>query len=163
MIETIEDWRWLLYALLAAAAVSDIRSLKIPNALPIAIAASSALILFAGGAAPVDYGTAAFSGLIGLGVGYAFYAFGLMGAGDGKLFAAAATWFSAGTLLPVSLFVSLAGVALALALLAIRTMRGLRTADSVGAPLKSALRTPVPYGVAIAFGFVAAAQQSLAG
>lgn len=163
MIEAVEDWRWLLYALLLAAAFSDIRSLKIPNALPVLIAASSAVILFAGKAAPADYGTAALSGLIGLGVGYAFYAFGLMGAGDGKLFAAAATWFTAGALLPISLFVSLAGVAVALGLLLVRTLRGLSASDRAGGALKSALRTPVPYGVAIALGFVAAAQQSVAG
>ncbi|MEK7266525.1 MAG: prepilin peptidase [Pseudomonadota bacterium] len=163
MIETVENWRWLLYALLVAAAFSDIRSLKIPNALPVLIAASSALALFAGKAAAVDYQTAALSGLIGLGVGYAFYAFGLMGAGDGKLFAAAATWFTAGALLPVSLLVSLAGVALALGLLLVRTLRGWSAEGRSDQSLKSALKTPVPYGVAIALGFVAAAQQMAAG
>lgn len=163
MIETVENWRWILFALLAAAALSDIRSLRIPNAIPVGIALSAALALFISKAPPADYATAASSGLIGLCVGYAFYALGLMGAGDGKLFAAAATWFTAGALLAASLWVSLAGVAVALAMLAVRTLRKLNSSERIGAVVKSALKTPVPYGVAIALGFVAAAQQSIAG
>lgn len=163
MIEIVENWRWLLYALLAAAAASDMRSLRIPNALPVAIALSAAIVLFIGKASPADYVTAASSGLIGLGVGYAFYALGLMGAGDGKLFAAAATWFTAGALLFAGLWVSLAGVAVALAMLAVRTLRNMSSSERVSAAVKGALKTPVPYGVAIALGFIAAAQQSVAG
>ncbi|OFX00211.1 MAG: hypothetical protein A3E78_06445 [Alphaproteobacteria bacterium RIFCSPHIGHO2_12_FULL_63_12] len=163
MIETVENWRWLLYALLAAAAFSDLRSLKIPNALPVLIALSAAAVLFIGKAAPSDYAAAAASGLIGLGVGYALYAVGLMGAGDGKLFAAASTWFTASALLVAGLFVSLAGVVLALVMLGARLIRGTSAAERIGATVKSALKTPVPYGVAIALGFVATAQQSVAG
>jgi len=163
VIESIENWRWLLFAMLAAAALSDVRSLKIPNAFPLIIAASSALILLVSGAPASDFGAAALSGLIGLGVGYIFYALGLMGAGDGKLFAAAATWFTTGALLPVSLLVSLAGVAIALILLAARFLRGLNTNVQKGGSLKTAMRTPVPYGVAIALGFIAAGQQLVTG
>ncbi len=162
MIESIEDWRSLLFALLTAAASSDIRALKIPNIVPVGVALSAALALFAAKAPPADYATAASSGLIALGVGYAFYAFKLMGAGDGKLFAAGATWFSTGALLSVGLWVSLTGVALALVMLAVRTLRDISSPNPVGGGLKTALKTPVPYGVAIAIGFIAAAQQSIA-
>lgn len=163
MIESIENWRWLLFALLAAAALSDMLSMKIPNALPVIIASSSALILLASKAPASDFGAAALSGLIGLGVGYGFYALGIMGAGDGKLFAAAATWFTTGALLPVGLLVSLAGVAVALVLLAARYLRGLNANDRNGGAFKAALKTPVPYGVAIALGFFAAGQQLVTG
>lgn len=47
MIESIEDWRSLLFALLTAAASSDIRALKIPNIVPVGVALSAALALFA--------------------------------------------------------------------------------------------------------------------
>lgn len=163
MIETVENWRWLLFALLAAAALSDIRSLRIPNAIPAGIALSAAFVLLVSKASLADYGTAASSGLVGLAVGYAFYSFGLMGAGDGKLFAAAATWFTLGSLLVASLWVSLAGLAVAFALLLVRTLRNRGSSGHMGGAVKSALKTPVPYGLAIALGFVAAAQQSAAG
>jgi Flp pilus assembly protein protease CpaA len=85
-----------------------------------------------------------------------------MGAGDGKLFAAA-TWFTAGALLAAGLWAALAGVAVALAMLTVRALRRMSSSERVGAAVKGALKTPVPYGVAIALGFVAAAQQSVAG
>lgn len=162
MIESVEGWRWILFALLAAAAVSDIRALRIPNILPLAILASLAVALIANGAPIGDYRSAAKSGLIGLAVGYAFFAFGLMGGGDGKLFAASAAWFNAGALLGVSLLVSIAGVVVALAALAARAVAR-RSTTAEGGAVRSALKTKVPYGVAIAIGTIVAAQLPMLG
>lgn len=163
MIESIENWRWLLYLMLVAAALSDLRSFTIPNVIPIGTALATALILFISKAPPSDYSTAAASGLIGLCVGYAFYSFGLMGAGDGKLFAAAATWFATEALLGVGFLVSLAGVCVALVMLAVRTLRNMSAPDPAAGGVKAALKTPIPYGVAIAIGYIAAAQLPIAG
>ena len=157
MIESVEGWRWGLFALLAAAAVGDIRALRIPNALPLAILALLAVALVAHGAPIGDYRSAALSGLIGLAVGYAFFAVGLMGGGDGKLFAASAAWFHAGALLGVSLLVSMAGVLVALAALAVRAV-GRMSTTAHGGGVKAALKTKIPYGVAIAIGVIVAAQ-----
>lgn len=162
MIESVEGWRWGLFALLAAAAVGDIRALRIPNALPLAILALLAVGLVANGAPIGDYRSAALSGLIGLAVGYVFFAVGLMGGGDGKLFAASAAWFPAGALLGVGLLVSIAGVLVAVAALAARAVGRMSTTAQGGA-IKAALKTKVPYGVAIAIGVIVAAHLSSLG
>lgn len=156
MIESAYDWRWVLYALLAAAAASDIRSYRIPNVLPLAVVGALVVAMIFSAAPAEDYAAAAGSGLIGLGVGYAFFRLRLMGGGDGKLFAAAAAWFSAGALLSVGFFVSLAGIAVALAALFARTRRSVGAGAGDGGALKAALKTRVPYGVAIAIGVVIA-------
>lgn len=155
MIESAHDWRWLLYALLVAAAIGDIRSLRIPNIFPLAIVGALIAALLAASAPADAYFKAAISGAIGFSVGYAFFALGLMGGGDGKLFAAAATWFGAGALLSVGLWVSVAGIFVALAALVARS--GSMKAGDAGAA-RPALKTPIPYGVAIAAGVIIAAQ-----
>lgn len=160
MIEGAQDWRWILYALLVVAAIGDIRSLRIPNALPLSIVAALFCILALTSAPAEDFAKAALSGLIGLAVGYGFFAARLMGGGDGKLFAAAATWFTAGALLSVGLWVSIAGIGVALAALAVRTMRAAAQGAGDGPP---PLKTPVPYGVAIAAGVIIAAQTPMIG
>lgn len=163
MIESVHDWRWLLFALLAVAAASDIRALKIPNELSLAIVAAAAVALAANGAPPADFASAAISGLIGLAVGYALFAAGLMGGGDGKLFAAGATWFAPPALLAAGLFTSLAGVVLALAVFAARTLRNARGANPIGASARAAMKGPIPYGVAIAAGYFMATLNLAAG
>ncbi len=157
MIESAHDWRWLLAALLVVAAASDIRSLKIPNFIPIAVVCSLVLAMLADGASAADYVAASKSGLIGLGVGYGFFHFRLMGGGDGKLFAAAAAWFTPSALLAVGFLVSVAGIVVALAALAVRASNTASAPTAPAAAIKSALRTPIPYGVAIALGVTAAA------
>ncbi len=155
MIESAYDWRWALYALLLAAAVGDIRSMRIPNFIPLSIVAALVTALAAASAPADAYAKAAVSGLVGLAIGYGFFALRLMGGGDGKLFAAAATWFTAGALLSVGLWVSISGIAVALAALMVRTLRRASQAEHSG---PSPMKTPIPYGVAIAAGVIIAAQ-----
>ncbi len=152
MIDSVFDWRWMLFVLLGAAAVGDIRSYRIPNIIPVGVIIALVVALVASSAPAEDYAAASASGLIGLGVGYAFFRFGLMGGGDGKLFAAAAAWFNAGALLSVGFFVSLAGIAVALAALAARSLRPATPTTAGGGAMKSLLKTRIPYGVAIAAG-----------
>lgn len=156
MIDSAYDWRFLLYALLVAAAASDLRSMRIPNALPIAVVAALVGALLLAGAPPDAFRDAALSGLIGLFVGYALFRLRLMGGGDGKLFAASAAWFGSGALLAVGFFVSLAGIVVALLALVARSSALAKQPASV----RAALKTPVPYGVAIALGVVIAAEFS---
>lgn len=156
MVETLESWRWLLFVLLGAAALTDIRSFRIPNAIPLAVAVTALILLVIFRAPSDEFVAAAASGLIGLAVGYALFAIGWMGAGDGKLFAAAACWFAPAALLAAGLFVSLAGVAVSLSILGISSLRRMSAAQAQATT--SALKTPVPYGVAIAVGFFLAAQ-----
>lgn len=157
MIESAHEWRWILYALLLVAAVSDIQSMRIPNLIPLAVVGALLAVLLITAAPPEAYMDAALSSLIGLGVGYGFFRLKLMGGGDGKLFAASAAWFSAGALLSVGFFVSLAGIIVALAALAFRSVRP-AAASPIGGRLRAALKAPIPYGVAIAVGVVIASQ-----
>lgn len=163
MIESVCDWRWLLYALLAAAALSDIRTMRIPNALPLGVVGALIVALAANSAPAEDYAAAALSGLIGLGVGYLFFTLRIMGGGDGKLFAATACWFGASALLGLGLWISIAGLFVGLAALAARALRARASSAEGGGSVVSALKAPAPYGVAIALGSVFAAEAPLFG
>lgn len=155
MIDALESGRWLLIALLVAAAVSDARSLKIPNALPVLIALSALALLFINGGALSDFLAAIISGLAGLAVGYVLFLARLVGAGDGKLFASAAMWFPAGVLPGVGLLISIAGLFVGLFLFAVQV---LGKPQGVNGRAAAAMKTRMPYGVPIAVGFAAAAQ-----
>lgn len=127
--------------LFAAAAVTDVASRRIPNALSAGLALLGlvriAVDLAAGGGA----GGAIADVAAALGVfaaAAAAFRFGLFGGGDAKLFAAGALWLGAGGIGPFVLATVLAGGALALAFLVIRLVR--RAAVSL------------PYGIAIAAG-----------
>ena len=152
MIEGTEGFRLLLYALLAGAVAGDIRSFRIPNIIPLLVLGALALALVLSGAPPESWRDAAISGLFGLGAGYLLYRLKMMGGGDGKLIAATAAWFGARSLLGLAFLISLAGIFVALVALVART--------TAGAPggVKAALKTRVPYGVAIALGAMAAAE-----
>jgi prepilin peptidase CpaA len=148
MHEMVGIWRYALYALLLYAAVRDIRAFIIPNFVSIAALAVLAAAFIASGAAPEAWKNAAISGAIALAIGYALFAAGLMGAGDGKLFAATAAWFAPVALLELGFMISVAGCILSVAALAFAALR--RNRDR---PL---LRTKIPYGVAIAAGAIIA-------
>lgn len=155
MIEEAHNWRWALYVALFIAAASDIRTYRIPNWIPLAAASALLVVLIATVAGPSAYLAASQSALIGLGAGYLLFAARVMGAGDGKLFAAASAWFQPSGLLTLALAIALAGAAVSLLLLCFRILR----ARTVGtARLSDALATKVPYGVAISIGAFATAE-----
>jgi len=134
----------LLAILLLVAAVIDVRTFTISNALTLAVALlapfywlSIALPLWPNAAIQLAVGASVFILLAG-----AFYA-GMMGGGDVKLAAALALWFSPAATVKFLVLMSIAGGVVTLAAMAIHRAR------------QKAGRPKIPYGVAIAFGGLA--------
>jgi prepilin peptidase CpaA len=151
----------VLPAILIAAAIWDLASFTIPNVFPAALIVLFAI--FAGIAAFVphglgleDIGWHAAAGGIGLVAGILFFAFGWIGGGDAKLFAAASLWMGWDLLFNYALFASLFGGVLTIGLMVLR-----------GIPLPASLithtwlvkltdkRSGIPYGVALALAALA--------
>jgi prepilin peptidase CpaA len=136
---------------LIAAAISDLRSFRIPNIFPAVL-----ILLFvvvhgiAGFAAPLWENALHF--LLALAVGMGLFSRGWIGGGDAKLYAAAALWFSWTGAIALVFMTTMAGLLLTLTFIAAR-MLGLRK------------NTPkedrrIPYGVAIAAGAILSAMWS---
>jgi prepilin peptidase CpaA len=150
-------------ALTIVAALRDVISFTIPNWISIALAAAFLPAALAMGAAPGQIGLACLIGLGALVVGMGMFAVGWIGGGDAKLFAAAGLWMGLNALLPYLLITALAGGALAVLLLGLRSM-WLRPLTVRGPGWLGRLTTPgenVPYGAAIAVGALAAFPESL--
>ncbi|MEO5611419.1 MAG: prepilin peptidase [Sphingomicrobium sp.] len=134
----------LLAILLVVAAIIDVRTFTISNALNLTVALlapiywlSIALPLWPDVAIQIAAGAGVFVLLAG-----AFYA-GLMGGGDVKLAAALALWFSPGSTFKFLVLMSIAGGVVTLVAMALHRLR------------KRTGRPEIPYGVAIAFGGLA--------
>jgi prepilin peptidase CpaA len=136
-------------ALLAWAAISDVRTRKIPN-----LSVMALLVVFLGWTA-LDFGAATVSSLeaagLALALTVALYAFKIIGAGDSKLFAAAALFMGMGYLPYFALGTALAGGAIAAVSLASNPQRALVILMLRG---KGDAGPGVPYGAAIAAGGV---------
>jgi prepilin peptidase CpaA len=102
-----------LSALLAVACVSDLRSRRIPNRLVLVTAAIG--IVFAVAGTGWIGGLARSGGGLGTGlvIWFPFFAFGMLGAGDVKLFAASATFLGARAAVEGALYTALYGGLLA--------------------------------------------------
>jgi prepilin peptidase CpaA len=134
----------LLAILLVVAAVVDVRTFTISNALNLTVALlaplywlSITLPLWPVTAIQLGVGAGVFSLLAGA------VDAGLMGGGDVKLAAALALWFSPASTLKFLVLMSIAGGVVTLIAIALHRMR------------KSPGRPRIPYGVAIAFGGLA--------
>lgn len=148
---------FLLFAalpgILIAAALWDLASYTIPNFLQIALLATFVLFAVGVGMTPSTIGFHLLAGLLGLAIGFAFFAFGFVGGGDAKLFACAALWFGLRDLVDFALFSAIFGGLLTLGLLSFRRL-----------PLPEVLgeqkwllrlheaRGGIPYGAALAAG-----------
>jgi prepilin peptidase CpaA len=149
-------------ALAIIAAVKDATSFTIPNRLSIALAAvfPAAALAFR---MPIDeIGLHAAVGLAALVLGMAMFALRWIGGGDAKLFAAAALWLGWPAAGPFLLVTSLAGGALAVSLVGLRSI-WLRPLIVGGPAWFVRLAEPgenAPYGVAIAVGALAVFPQS---
>lgn len=102
-----------LSVLLAAACLSDLRARRIPNRLVLVVAAIGIVFALAGegwlgGAARAGGGM-----VTGLAIWFPFFAFGMLGAGDVKLFAASATFLGARAAVEGALYTALYGGLLA--------------------------------------------------
>jgi len=150
-------------ALVVIGAMRDAVSFTIPNWISVALAAAFLPAALLMGAEPAQIGLACLIGLGALVAGMGMFAVGWIGGGDAKLFAAAGLWMGLGGLLPYLLVTALAGGALAVGLLALRSV-WLRPIAARGPGWFGRLATPgenVPYGIAIAFGALAAFPESL--
>lgn len=147
--------RFLLIAAALAgfllAAISDIRSLEIPNWLCGALAVLFLPVAFLAGlgweTVLVDHLAV---GLLVLVLGMGIFALGWMGGGDIKLLAAASIWMGWGMLLPFFFMTALVGGGVALVILLLRTPPGLALLARVPS-LEQSLGPEggLPYGVAI--------------
>jgi len=141
--------------LFATAAVTDTRSRKIPNVLPVGLALLGlarmvAALAAGGGAGAVAADLAAAAAVFAAGA--AAFRFGLLGGGDAKLLAAGTLWLGAAALGPFLLATVLAGGLLAVAFL----LAGLLRRRAPGTAAAS-----LPYGIAIAAGGILASAGAL--
>ncbi|MDB5494639.1 MAG: pilus assembly protein CpaA [Phenylobacterium sp.] len=148
----------LFPALVIVAALRDVTSYTIPNWLSLALLAAFPPAALAMGLPLGALGLHLGVGVIGLVAGMAMFALGWIGGGDAKLFAAAALWLGWPAVATYAAMTGLAGGALALTLLALRSGY-LRPYVVTGPAWFSRLAEPgenVPYGAAIAAGALAA-------
>ena len=148
----------LFAALVIAAAVKDLESFTIPNWISIALALAFAPAALLTGASLGVIGISLAVGLAVLVLAVGMFALGWIGGGDAKLMAAASLWLGLKGLAPFVIYTALAGGALALILLALRSA-WLRPIAHAGPVWARRLATPgeaAPYGVAIAIGALAA-------
>ena len=138
-------------ALLAAAAGWDLVSYTIPNFLPAALIAVFAVFAFAAGFPLGAAGGHVLAGASGLAIGLALFAFGLIGGGDAKLFAAVCLWLGFSDLLEYAVVTSLIGGGLALMLISVRKLPipAMLAGQGWVARLHDA-KAGIPYGVALA-------------
>lgn len=132
--------------LLLSAAISDLRSYTIPNALSGAIVALYFLFLPAFVPLPALAGTVLLAVLPAVALflaGCVAFHFGIMGGGDVKLLSASALWAGPAHLDELLLATALAGGVLAVAFLAVRAFVARRGRSHA---------TILPYAVAIAIG-----------
>ena len=144
-----------LLALLCAAALSDVRSLTIPNRYTLAIALLFPVYLLPVGQL-TDWLTALAVGSSMLALGFLLFARGILGGGDAKLMAAVSLWSGLEHLPEFVILTSLAGGGIALILW---LRERLNRAASISAVMatdvdSSFVKTPMPYGVAIGIGGV---------
>ena len=138
--------------LLLAAAIADIARRRIPNWTVFGLIGVYALALIAGHAPSVWWSGLAAAALVLL-VTYGLYYFDVIGAGDSKLFSAAALFVGLAHLATFSLFTVLVGGLMALAVILVnprRAMRGMTAAGRADGQSRG-----IPYGVAIAGGAIA--------
>ncbi len=140
-------------ALVAVAAIWDVRTLRIPNPIPLAIVALYPAHVVLSAAAP-DWPAALGLAAAVLIVGFVLFSRGLIGGGDVKLLAAVCLWAGPAHTLDLMLITALAGGAMALAVLAGSTGFVEAALRRIGAgALAAALgRRQLPYGLAIAAG-----------
>ncbi len=140
----------LLPALLVYACFSDLFTMTISNRLCLAVAVAFPVFALVVGLPAEMVMWHMLAGFCVLVVAFALFAFGWIGGGDAKLFAAATIWLGFGQMWEYVAISSILGGALTLALLAIR--RHPLPAALVRLPWVSRLhdvKTGVPYGIAL--------------
>ena len=159
MIQFLQTATLLIFpALVILGGTRDLISYRIPNGVSLALIAGFPLASLALGLPLPTAGLCCAVGAAGLVAGMAMFALRWIGGGDAKLFAAAALWLGWPAAMPFLAVTGLAGGALAVGLLAVRSV-WLRPLVAAGPPWLNRLAEPgenVPYGLAIAMGALAA-------
>ena len=137
----------VLAALLAWAAVTDVMKRQIPNASVLAILGLFVLWALAG--APAGLGSGLVAAAIGFAVGFALFLLKVMGAGDVKLFAAAALFIGLAYLPMFALATALAGGLIAVLCVLSRPKRILVMLALRG---RGGHGRDIPYGLPISIG-----------
>ncbi len=150
--------------ILLAAAVSDLKQLKISNKLCIALAALFPLYVLTAPGEIAWLHHAAIAALVFI-IGFALFALRLIGAGDIKMLTAAALWAGPKLIATLLIYTSLAGGLLAIGFAAAALFRAMLKKQQANEGDVPWHKAPVPYGVAIACGGISAlvmlAQSSL--
>lgn len=140
-------------ALLAIAAGFDLATFTIPNLLSLTLAIVFLVFGLAAGLTPGAFSLHLLAGLIALTVGFGLFAFGYIGGGDAKLFAAVALWLGFRDLPAYALAASVLGGFLTLTLIAFRQWPLPAGLARHGWILKLHEKSSgIPYGVALASG-----------
>jgi prepilin peptidase CpaA len=139
--------------LIFSAAISDILRFRIPNRISIALVLLYPAYLLSA-SQPVDWLSAIVVALACLSVGFLLFSMKACGAGDAKLFAAAALWAGPELILPFGLYTTLAGGVMVLFMW---FQHRLARAPSIATVLQTTAdagfsKQPMPYGAAIAVG-----------
>jgi prepilin peptidase CpaA len=137
--------------LMAFAASSDLLTMRISNALVLAIVIAFVVVAIII-QLPLDQALSHLGvAVVVLVVGFSFFAFGWIGGGDAKLAAAAALWIGLGQLLPFLIYAALLGGVLTLAMLVMRRWPLPPRLMSVGwiGRLHDS-KSGIPYGIALA-------------
>jgi prepilin peptidase CpaA len=141
-------------ALVVVAALKDVISFTIPNWISLALIAAFVPAALVSGVSLATVGLCLAVGAGALALGVGMFAAGWIGGGDAKLFAAAALWLGWPSALSFMLTTGLAGGALTLAILSLRS--GWFAPVVAGSPAwvrkLGAEGGDIPYGVAIAVG-----------
>jgi prepilin peptidase CpaA len=141
-------------ALVIVAAVKDLTSYTIPNWISLALLAAFAPAALALGLPLPVVGLHLAVGAVALVLGVVMFALSWIGGGDAKLFATAALWLGWPAGASYGVFTAIAGGALAMGLITLRTS-WLRPYVIAGPAWMTRLAEPdeaVPYGLAIALG-----------
>jgi len=141
----------LFVALLLAAALSDGLRRRIPNWSVLALVGLYAVIAVLG-QAPVGPWSALGAALIAFPITYGLYHFGIMGAGDAKLFTAVALFAGLKWLMALAIITAMFGGILAIGYLMVRPRRALRGLTTAGRAEGTGFG--LPYGIPIALGAV---------
>ena len=159
MIHALQTLLLVIFPVLViVAALRDATSYTIPNWIPLALVAAFPIVALGVGLPLQTIGLQAAIGLAALAVGMGMFAARWIGGGDAKLFAAAALWIGWPATMTFLGLTGLAGGALAVGLLGLRSAY-VRPYMPSGPAWLARLVEPgqnVPYGVAIAVGALAA-------
>lgn len=149
----------LACALLAMLAVSDLRQRRLPNAIVAVFAIMYLAQAWIAGESRIGLLAHVATGIAALVLAAVLFRFGWLGGGDAKLFGAVFLWSGPAQAATVFFIVSLFGLILGLAQIAIGRMQRDPPAFALGwlAPKRG-----VPYGVALAAGGIAAVWLPLA-